>query len=142
MINPKELRIGNLVGFYLPSIKEIQIGHIRSIENFNEDDDIVIYGYSVPEFSEHTLINENGLIPIPLTEEWLVKFGFTKDKMNPKILNNGISVYKSDVGSFHLVEYCEFGEMEDLCSCLPIKSVHQLQNLYFCLCGKELELNQ
>ena len=67
--------------------------------------------------------------PIPLTEEWLVKFGFYKDKL--------------EVGLYH------FNDLEIF---LPnyftwktqfidnIKYVHQLQNLYFALTNEELIL--
>lgn len=82
----------------------------------------------------------NGLIykscePVPLTEEWLLKFGFVKstgwhdfeyfDK-------NGVHIYVCNDGNNEWFEY----EME-----FKVKSVHQLQNLYFALKNEELWLN-
>lgn len=103
--------------------------------------------------------------PIPLTEEWLLKFGFTK---NSQFDFDLYEVLK------HKDEYNEFGygsnEMQfAICLedniefqiehhryfdnkrldpqniCIPIrhiKYVHQLQNLYFALTGEELEVKQ
>lgn len=70
--------------------------------------------------------------PIPITEEWLVRFGF-------EVNNTESWYYKgnfrwSKVGRYWLW----FG--------IPMqnglfKHVHQLQNLYFALTGQELKLN-
>ena len=69
----------------------------------------------------------NLIKPIPLTEEWLLKFGFIKSvvfymkgAMNIEFIDNG----------------CLFGldgEYE-----VFIQHVHQLQNLYFALTNEEL----
>jgi len=73
--------------------------------------------------------------PIPLTEEWLVKFGF---------------VYDADSLTFdyeynHFVFYLErdFKDIETFSfdssfTETKVKYVHQLQNLYFALTNKEL----
>lgn len=67
----------------------------------------------------------DGMIePIPLTEEWLLKFGFkpfVKD-----FTKNGIIIHTRKRGYV-------------LRKSVPIiKYVHQLQNLYFALTGEEL----
>lgn len=77
--------------------------------------------------------------PIPLTEEWLLKFGFNKE---------GNTIYK-ELNGF------EFGTINTNRSkprfylqtqgstsniTLPIKFIHQLQNLYFALTGEELSI--
>ena len=69
--------------------------------------------------------------PIPLTEEWLIKFGFKRlfDKFWMKkhlLLNNGFVPMFTD-GNYHEEEIGE-----------QLKYVHQLQNLYFALTGEEL----
>lgn len=78
--------------------------------------------------------SEKGLFrPIPLTEDWLLKFGFEinlywrKDWLQIQQSENEFSIYISDDNSGY-----EFGE--------PFKYVHQLQNLFFALTGTELEL--
>lgn len=71
--------------------------------------------------------------PIPLTEEWLIKFGLFKNN-NAWVLNKP----SSDIRKF------EFSIWKDLtyntAELQPdIKHVHQLQNLYFALTGEELK---
>jgi hypothetical protein len=73
--------------------------------------------------------------PIPLTEEWKLKFGFEKtewDNFNSfrlSIGNNDYTIVLYTDGN------CEVG---DIITC-KIEYVHQLQNLYFALTGEELK---
>jgi hypothetical protein len=73
------------------------------------------------------------LKPIPLTSEILEKAGFVENILQ---LNSG-----------ERVEYNDFFEYEDGKICfgyycnVPIRYLHQLQNLYFSITGKELEIN-
>jgi len=112
MIQANELRIGNLL--------QDEDGAFPVTKTF----------FSLLE------INLETCKPIPLTEEWLLKFGFEKvcyekyahKKLNklrayPHVMKNGFGIYLMD----------SYG--------LPhIKYVHQLQNLYFALTGTELKL--
>ena len=70
--------------------------------------------------------------PIPLTEEWLLKFGFEYyDTVKPKgYWLNGVCIEKIDS---MLIEFKNG---------IGLKHVHQLQNLYFALTNKELTLKQ
>lgn len=65
------------------------------------------------------------LEPIPLTEEWLLRFGYTKISNNSFIITG------------HCIWICN-----DLFRCdkngIVLKHVHQLQNLYFALTNQEL----
>lgn len=84
------------------------------------------------------------LTPIPLTEEWLVRFGFKK-------LVNSCSYFITDIlylalcnNDFFIVS-TEYEDEEppflyhpEVAHKLEIKYVHQLQNLYFSLTGEEL----
>lgn len=85
------------------------------------------------------------LKPIELTEELLIKFGFKKRKgvYSLQILDNQYircSLNKNKL-SLCLDEYCQiYNERTDIISLKSIKYVHQLQNLYFALTGKELTL--
>jgi len=80
--------------------------------------------------------------PIPITEEWLGKFGFKKHKAEDNYFykkwgNNGVEfIFNSDRYSRNVFEY-ELGSNKYK----QIKYVHQLQNLYFALTGKELEIS-
>jgi hypothetical protein len=71
--------------------------------------------------------------PIPLTTEWLEKFGFkgTIGQSNPFCGYN--SVLFIDDNSNVEIYYCNT-------LLRVIQYVHQLQNLYFALLGKELEI--
>jgi hypothetical protein len=109
-----ELRIGNYVNDRFDAevtVCDITHGGI----NLN-------YGYSTISIDE--------LKPIPLTEEWLLRFGFDKP-------------FKT-VGDFERWQKGEFrllnGKLLPL-SNVEIQHVHQLQNLYFALTGEELEFN-
>jgi len=98
------------------------------------------------------LIKQNGLPsgrydiesiePIPLTEEWLVRFGFDCGSKNYS-LNVGMELFDYAVKD----KFCIWGGKNGWCVVeLPhlgqhyINSVHQLQNLYFALTGEELTL--
>ena len=75
---------------------------------------------------------------IPLTEEWLLKFGFIKkyQTFEFKGLNiDGTVVHFSfdKWRSEYDIENCDFTEIPAEC-----KYVHQLQNLYFALTNEEL----
>ena len=75
--------------------------------------------------------------PIPLTEEWLERFGFEKD--------DGIWEHEE------LMWSCEISGDDDSFNfkrlgldlpCIGIFYVHQLQNLYFALAGQELQTDE
>ena len=74
--------------------------------------------------------------PIPLTEEWLLKFGFEVNTpnlrwMHPVLLSE---VYKTESGGLTLLQNGTHLTNN------PILYVHQLQNLYFALTGEELTI--
>jgi hypothetical protein len=75
---------------------------------------------------------EHDISPIPLTEDWLLKFGFVEvgDRYYDWI--KGEIGFANDIpdASYDLVSY-------DFHDC-KIKYVHELQNLHFALTGKEI----
>jgi len=85
-----------------------------------------------------------GFKPIPLTEEWLIKFGFEKKKHiypdNSKSFdywfNSWYVRFDIDIGII-IIGRLHFQDYQYLDN---IKHVHQLQNLYFALTGTELKL--
>lgn len=93
----------------------------------------------------HNMEFENDIVfqPIPLTEEWLLKFGFeTYTTEKSKVYKQGnfmvIYVLKGRfAGNKYLkafnISFSEFGH---------IKHVHTLQNLYFALTGEELQIKK
>lgn len=101
----------------------------------------ILDGHEIDECDDNLSVD-----PIPLTEEWLLMFGFTRhhaDYYNDVILlkdvinfDNGeqydclkVKIYPHELGSAQSVK----GDLQ-------IKHVHQLQNLYFALTGEELTI--
>ena len=74
---------------------------------------------------------------IPLTEEWLLDFGFAHTEFD-------FSAFEEIKGCYELNKLLLDQSGEDVVSLIidelyiEIKHVHQLQNLYFALTGKEL----
>jgi hypothetical protein len=118
----EELRIGNLVLIpYNKSNKQegFYEATISKIGDFGS--------YIKPEDYE----------PILLTEEWLLKFGFEwkqiKDLSSYTLPKLELYHYSSNNNKIFF-EYAD-GEVE-------LKYVHQLQNLYWVLCGEELTIKE
>jgi hypothetical protein len=117
----KELRIGNLVyDYFREIIIDVNINVLKSIKN-----------------------NEKCLYkPIPLTEEWLLKFGFigkyksVHTHWNYKGFGIEQKSDEDDFGGSIPIEQVFYYEYR-----YDIEHVHQLQNLYFALTGEELTLN-
>ena len=132
MLDSKNLRIGN----YL----------------FDENNEIyAISGYSLWQLSvkeHHKSFNEisKEFKRIPISEEWLLKFGFSRhhaDYYNDVLLLKDVVNINTGVqyDYFSVKIYPnELGSAQSVKGDLHIKYVHQLQNLYHSLCGKELEL--
>lgn len=85
--------------------------------------------------SEDLMFIESGsnCKPIPLTEEWLVKFGFEKD------FNGFYKLFKESEVPVLIKD--GFWTCDGICfSVNCLYHVHQLQNLYFALTGEELTI--
>jgi hypothetical protein len=102
-----ELRIGNYVN-YMGNPTDCNIKTI----------------YAISQICGETVI----YLPIPITEEWLLKFGFEK------INTTWFQLWNLRVNISGDVEWGKnwMG--------VRLKHVHQLQNLYFALTNKELQL--
>lgn len=111
-----ELRLGNIIEF--------------NKEPFNV---CVIYDNAIENESWCKPLNE--LHPIPLTKEWLVKFGFDGRKDFKWIGIVGVQLRDSKY-------YISLKDLSNVLfhSIVEIKYVHQLQNLYFTLTGEELTI--
>ena len=116
-----ELRIGNYVKYYY---------QVMSID---------IPEYKIEDGAD-IQVHENFKVfePIPLTEEWLLKFGFNikeavwfSKKTKAVWIRLEVSIKKKRCILFDTkgINYCDI---------LFPKSVHELQNIYFVLTGKEL----
>lgn len=131
MIQANELRIGN---YYM----------------YAGNDGIVYAKVNTIQYNQFGLLSDcDGVnfgicAPIPITEEWLLKFGFKKDEF----------ILKFSVGLFWCINNCDdsfyidfdedfrgfyiglngYGYLKN------INHIHELQNLYFALTNKELNI--
>ena len=82
-------------------------------------------------FRDFDVYNKNGLTPIPLTEEILLKCGAKQ-----------INEYWFEFHTYGIIKHTSFIEfyscVEGDYICNSVKYLHQLQNLYFDLIGEEL----
>jgi len=109
MIDPKELRLGNCVIRHLYEPDRIITDHQINMEDF----------YWFLESGGDAEYWIDNFHPIPLTEEWLLRF----------------NMYRIGMNKLHVINSSLYLE----CA-YELKYVHQLQNLYFALIGKELTL--
>lgn len=119
-----ELRIGNLIQLYRkPEDKEKTVFQVTAIDSTETTDYVAL--------SDGFVVNvKSGIEPIPLTKEWLIKFGFD-DMINGVYIDNKyqVVIYK-DILGYYFEPYQGRKTI--------IEYVHQLQNLYFALTGEEL----
>jgi hypothetical protein len=119
-MNAKELRIGNYIN--------------------NEQRTEVIDGIDLYRVQCHLLSDKTRetlyevplklIKPIPLTEEWLLKFGFLSNPYKDRYEKGDIDIECNKTR----------GKTELWLSGFPyIKHIHQLQNLYFALTNEELK---
>ncbi len=110
----EELRVNNWVSVFKDTKYQVQA---------------IAYNTVMLKYNDEQLLypSIDQIHPIPLTEEWLLKFGF-KLYEDFWIKDYFISLHKD--GSVY--------ESDDLPICINLQQVHQLQNLYFALTGVEL----
>ncbi|NRA78915.1 MAG: hypothetical protein HRU18_11955 [Pseudoalteromonas sp.] len=81
-----------------------------------------------------------GIKRIPLTQDWLFKFGFEYVTMGIfNMPNTTFSVIKWSGENCYYESNDKKGSLKQR---VELEHVHQLQNLYFALTGKELELSK
>lgn len=79
--------------------------------------------------------------PIPLTEEWLVKFGFVGDSTDEGE-RVGFSLFRNTFPKVITFTKYNFVTLNYHTKLEHIKHVHQLQNLIYSLTGEELTINE
>jgi len=118
-MKPQELRIGNWIYDTIEGEElQVKIGNIKYYSDFE---------------------------PIPLTEEWLDKFGFEqKEGGSGPPINAVWDEWWEPYEGFRITQdvkndwfLCGYRQNKK-----HFKYVHQLQNLYFALTGEELEIQQ
>lgn len=139
MVKANELRVGNLFhpiskanGIHLPataiimSVVELCAFEVRA----------VLHNENPAQVEEWPSFRYHELSPIPLTPELLERAGFKKDRFGwVHIEHDRFSLYQKRDNPI-LAAW-----REHICG-RPIQYLHQLQNLFFALCGQELELKE
>lgn len=125
----KELRIGNFVALddeYQRKTMSFTGGVINGIQKKH-----VVY-------NEINNVPVKNLKPIPLTEGWLLKFGFKQYDFVVRPSNTWL------LSGFAVEFYKDrfIFRYEDYLIGTPILYVHQLQNFHFAITGKELTIKQ
>ncbi len=117
-----ELRIGNWVDNDIHGV-----GLVESLSGLN-----ILYSRN------YDSLPTSKITPIPLTEDWLIRFGFKADFNGEYEILPFLYIWKpsSSTKSFSVSPNSNFP------STLKIQYVHQLQNLFFALTSEELELKQ
>jgi hypothetical protein len=123
---------------------ELRIGNYYHYHIIDEFDDPTEYDIVCQTDAEDLDILSNeedpDYRPIPLTEEWLLKFGFIKSKLEGYDVHFKYSHHLLH-SSITALYNADFSLLLDNVA-RGIKYVHQLQNLYFALTGEELTMKQ
>lgn len=127
----KNLRIGNFLTLPYRVKNELYENEIWAVKQYFKVEEIYKDNLCVLELDEESVdFVLKDVKPIPLTEEWLLKFGFYQEDIN----DSWNIDTKQDI--FALDSCLEFINYEHS----PLNYVHQLQNLFFAITGQELEL--
>ena len=134
-----ELRIGIYVNVPREDQSPFRIDAFESLSN-----KFIKVAMIHPDYGEtfHPLTwYGDDLKPIPLTERWLLDFGYKSiGKLHLTYKLNPFIIELSVLGSHY--NFRKIISKEESMMLKEIKHVHQLQNLYFALTGKELTTKQ
>ena len=132
-MNQNELRLGNIVTINNVKHRPNESGNLFlvvgiSYSNIRISSGTYDFG-QLPDF----------IVPIKLTEDWLVKFGFKRVSCGigwDEISNGIVQLNEVPTNKGKLIAFNYATDKYNY-----LKYVHQLQNLYFILCGVELQLS-
>lgn len=146
-----ELRIGNLIAMNLVDFPEnyFKVMEVAETAMMVTDE----WNREVSIRTGHDFYDVEDMEAIPLTEEWLKRFGFAEmtfyydDDKKPQTIEHCIGTNEERHYSMRCIDeewiMMIVGEgLWQMAFAWSIKHVHQLQNLYFALTGAELTLNQ
>lgn len=136
MIYNSDLRIGNLINYS----EDGSLCSVLAIDGLG-------LSVNVIKTQEITWVELDQFEPIPLTPEILEKCGFSNfQKFNSDFDENGLYILHNEV-IIHSYKDGKFyygflaNDDDNLSFGIEIKSVHQLQNLYYALTQTELIVN-
>lgn len=117
IIKAQELRIGNWV--LSPNDVEFKITSLDFDEFHSHPHEYYVNNFEL-----------NRINPIPITEEWLLRFGFSNENL--------LDEYYLEPYYFNIIDMTlDIGGIY-----VDLKYIHQIQNLIHAFTGKELELKK
>jgi hypothetical protein len=145
LLKPSDLRIGNYVhvdGFG-PTVVRLMTMFQGEYEVYHNQSDVLSWSNSA-KFDK--------VEPIPLTEEWLIRFGFKKGLRSFFIGHTDFTYHLeskadagfTDGGYFMGIRYDDWDNDPETIHkfTYDIHYVHQLMNIYFSLTNSELEIKR
>lgn len=153
MIKPEELRIGNYVTVNNPKYRPDITGEtvkvvgieMRISKSFPTSSGVIKIEVNINKYPDEFGQFNEFIDPIPLSEEWLLRLGFTLNKYQKQdlfyysleVLSHGKISYYPNIKTIELgtTSGYNFGKTE-------INYVHQLQNLLYSITGEELILKE
>ena len=132
----QHLRIGNLVTW---ADQEDESKAILTLTGIVLGDCIWLEWEWEDGKSDNTDCDLESIKPIPLTEEWLLNFGFEKSEISSTIdswhnHSMAVNTYSKSKVDYYWLRWYQHNKSS------RIKYVHELQNLYYALTKKELTL--
>lgn len=122
-----ELRIGNYLLCYGKLRQVVEIGLHGFLATSTE-------GQSAHSF-EHAMYQ-----PIPITEEWLLNFGFKDNTIRCGLIKISVRPFETVIQGIIAGKW-KVTLLDDIPAMLrSVQYVHELQNLYFALTGEELTI--
>lgn len=118
--------------------------HVRSI--ITENDSCVSIDLGVNKEDSH-IVDVSLFDPVPINRTWLEQLGFKLERGDSEYLSlvlpiptmYMITLYSTNQNGFSVVWPLRKGEnKKEHRLCADVKYIHQLQNLYYSLTGKEL----
>lgn len=133
MIKAEELRLGNLL--------QVESGNLNVVMEIKSKSTRCSYQRQDTGLLHISVIDNEHLFGITLTEEWLLRFGFSKMKGSHYIINNDNFIFGVGKLDKPCDEYgwCFIYYNTDQLSNF-FHHVHQLQNLYLSITGQELKI--
>lgn len=126
----KKLRQGSLIKI---SPRENEEGYL-AIQEIQKDN--IIGEMLVPRQGYHFRIKFYEIIPIPLNEKWLAKAGFTQDETDSNLWKDS----HQHLDFFFSEKDKKFIDKGTMIGKVQVEFVHDLQNGYLFLTGKELNV--
>ncbi len=129
------------------SVRELRIGNIALCKSvYTGEFELMVVDEIIPNKPYEYGVNgytESLLKPIPLTEEILLKSGFEKAEIPFKDGSGSLFGYTAKGMEAFVLKYNPFNPVcfTEYHYGKKIEHLHQLQNLFFDLTGKELEIH-